>query len=86
MLCVYSYMTRSYSLHGNFQCDTEDFKAFFRKCQSKILVCYVKLENGENWMYGDGFGWEPMTPSAVRYEWVSDKIDVDDYMENFDLF
>lgn len=86
MLCIYSYMLRSYSVHGNFQCDTEDFKAFFRKCQSEIRMCYVKLENGENWMYADGFGWEPMNPSRVRYYEFSDILSMEEYMDNFDLF
>lgn len=90
MLCVYSYMSclnRTVEVHGNFQVDTADFKAFFRKCQPFIAMCYVKCEDGQNWVYTQEFGWEPMSDAAqVRYGKYLDMLGYDDYLNDFDLF
>ena len=86
MLCRYSYLDRRFKVYGEFQCDTDDFKAFWRKCQSLVCMCYVKLENYEYWVYADGFGWVDGNPQIVRYSEFHDEIGMEDYLGNFSLF
>ena len=86
MLCVYSYLDVHWNVYGDYQCDTEDFKMFWRKCQSQICMCYVRLQNGECWAYADGFGWASDDRKVIRFSNFHDEINMEDYIDNFYLF
>ena len=51
MLCNYIYRTISGYRIGYYQCDTEDFKNFFKKTKSKLMWVKVNLDNGISWLW-----------------------------------
>lgn len=59
MLCKYSYQLkyRGQKEFGEYLCDVEDFKKWFRKAKNGIRCLIVWLENGEVWL------WQPKSIS-----------------------
>lgn len=54
MICKYSYVTKDFVEHGEFQADTEDFKDFWRRERSNIRCACVKTEHDGWWIFYRG--------------------------------
>lgn len=50
MLCWYSYREGEKEF-GEYQCDTDDFKQFFKHRKNHIDDIVVKLQNGQVWIW-----------------------------------
>lgn len=53
MLCKYQYkMTYRYNRNcGEYQCDVEDFKKWFKAAKHTLAILIVTLQNGEQWIW-----------------------------------
>ena len=53
MLCKYQYKMRYRPSKncGEYQCDVEDFRKWFKKARNSLTVVIVTLQNGEQWIW-----------------------------------
>ena len=51
MIVKYSYLTREFKDFGEYQCEVEDFKKFFRSRRDTIIECLVRFSDGQIWLW-----------------------------------
>lgn len=63
MLAVYTYLTQDKVEHGPFQCDTEDFKKFWRRAKRWARAFVVELQDGRVYI------WVPENANKLQSGW-----------------